>query len=479
MSAMRVLRTLSLVLALLLVAVLGVSAQFADQQDWVSAITYYTPSDTPGVMVVTYYAADGTAYSTGEIDLLPHKAGSLYIGSVSSVPAAFSGSAVMSASVPLVATYAQFVSGAEGPNYGRMIYNGFDASAAAQRFYIPTILYQAFGTTSTVGIQNIEGTPITARLSFYAVGNPTAVAVKDVPIPAFSSYIFGPVDIPELSPGFTGSLVITTNETGGGLVVAAAEETLDAGRAAYAFEGVAQGANKFYMPSMQCRAFSSKHISYYAIQNAGTGNASVTITYYDLNGNIAGTMPATIIPEGGKLSTNPCLAGVPNGSWGSAVIESTGAEIIAIGKVVASDGMMTAFVGQSAGSTSLAAPYVRWSADPSAEFRTYLAVMNVGGAAATNITAKYYDGAGDLVATEVLASPSDPLPQYTKTNTSASTAGALTAAYGDFGIHPFGGAVEFSSDQPIVVLARNQRTVSLGSVTMFAEDYNAVAPPAP
>ncbi len=477
MLARRVLLTAILIVAALCTSASATSAQYAADQDWTSAITYYTSSDVAGSMVVTYYGSDGTPYSTDPMPLLPHKAGSLWIGSVSTVPDSFSGAAVISADVPIVATYAQFANGAENANYGRMIYNSFEPGEAASTFYVPTILYEAFGSTSIVGVQNVESTSITARLSFYAVGNPTAVAVKDVVIPAQSSYIFGPSDITELSPGFTGSLVITTDETGGGKVVAAAEETLDLGRAAYAFEGVAQGANLFYMPSMQCRAFSSKHISYYAIQNAGSGDAVVTATYYDLNGNVVGTLAPTVVKEGGKLSTNPCLAGVPDGSWGSAVIESTGAEIIAMGKVVASDGMMTAFVGQSGGATSLAAPYVRWSADPSAEFRTYIAVMNVGSAAAVDITATYYDGSGSPVGTEVLASGADPLPRFTKTNTNASTAGALTADYGDFGIHPFGGAVQFTSDQPIVVLVRNQRVVNLGTVTMFAEDYNAVTVP--
>jgi hypothetical protein len=479
MTARRILISLVLVLTLLSATVIGVSAQGATDQTWTSSITYYTPSATAGEMVVTYYASDGTPYSTATIPLDPHKAGSLLIGSVSAVPADFGGgSAVLAASVPIVATYVQFASGAEVANYGRMLYNGFDATEAASKFFVPTVLYQKFGSTTTVGVQNIETSSITARLRFFAVGNPVAVAQTDVPIPAQSSYVFSAADVTGLTPGFNGSLVITTDETGGGKVVAAAEETSDAGRAAYAFEGVAQGANTIYMPSMQCQFMTEKQTSYYAIQNAGTGEASVTITFYNTAGATIGTMPATIIPEGGKLSANPCGAGVPAGSIGSAVIQSVGAQIIAIGKVVADNGMATAFVGQSVGATSLAAPYVRWAANPSADFRAYIAVMNVGSGDATNITAKYYDGTGALVATHVLPSVGQPLPRFIKTNTNASAAGALTATYGDFGFHPIGGAIEFSSDQPIVVLARLQRTVSLGTVTMFGEDYNAIVVPA-
>lgn len=477
MSIRRICSSLALIVALVLVGAIGVSAQSATDQAWTSSITYYTPSDTAGQMIVTYYASDGSSYSTDPIVLDPHKAGSLFIGSVSTVPDGFGGSAVLAADVPIVATYVQFASGAEAANYGRMLYNGFSAGEAASKFFVPTVLYQAFGSTTTVGVQNIEATETTARLRFYAAGNPVAAATRDVAIPAQSSFIFTPADISGLNPGFSGSLVITTDETGGGYVVAAAEETFDAGRAAYAFEGVAQGANTIYMPSMQCQYRPEQQTSYYAIQNAGTGDATVSITFYNTAGVTIGTMPATVVPEGGKLSANPCAAGLAPGSFGSAVIESAGAEIIAIGKIVANNGLRTAFVGQSVGSTSLAAPYVRWAADPTTDFRSYIAVMNVGSGDATNITATYYDGTGAVVATHTLASVGNPLPRFIKTNTDPNTAGALTAAYSDFGFHPTGGAIEFSSDQPIVVLARLQRIVSLGATTSFGEDYNAIAVP--
>jgi hypothetical protein len=145
-----------------------------------------------------------------------------------------------------------------------------------------------------------------------------------------------------------------------------------------------------------------------------------------------------------------------------------------MGKVKATTGMVTAFVGQAAGSTKVAAPYIRWAADPTAEWRAYVAVMNVGTANATNIVAKYYDGYGNLAGSETLASSANPCPPFIKRNTNASTAGALDAN-GNFGITPYGGAVEIESDQPVVVVVRVSRVVSLGDVTKFAEDYNGVS----
>jgi uncharacterized protein (DUF1501 family) len=138
--------------------------------------------------------------------------------------------------------------------------------------------------------------------------------------------------------------------------------------------------------------------------------------------------------------------------------------------------MFTAFIGQVGGSTKVAAPYIRWAADPTAEWRSYVAVMNVGNADATNIVVKYYDAYGNLAGSETLASSGNPCPRFIKRNTNASTAGALDAN-GNFGINPYGGAIEITSDQPVIVLVRVQRDVSLGDVTRFAEDYNGTSVP--
>jgi len=471
------------VLALLILAVPAstVLAQGATSQTWTSSITYYTPSATGGTLQVDYYANDGTKYSANPITLNPHKAGSLLIGGVSTVPDGFAGSAVLSSEVPIVATNVQFAAGAATPNYGRLLYSGFSEADAAAKFYVPTVLYHTGAkVTSRIGVQNVETFAIAAHLAFYAVGATTPSATKDVNIPAQSSYIFWPTDVAGLPDPFNGSLVVTATKQGDtgtpGRVVAASEETSDLGPQAYAFEGSAQGANKIYMASMMCQAGAALQMSYYAIQNVGTADASVTVTAYDTGGNVVGsTASPIVIAAGGKSSINPCTFGVPAGKLGSAVIESVGAPIIAIGKVQSTvNGMSTAFVGAAQGSTSVAAPYVRWVADPTKDFRAYIAIMNVGTADATNVKVKYYDGNGAVAATDDLTSVArgGALKPLIKRNTDAATAGALNPTFGDFGFHPSGGAIEVTSDQPVVVVVRLQRNVSLGAVTLVAEDYN-------
>jgi hypothetical protein len=468
---------LAIVLVLTLVLPLAGSAQSATTQSWTSSITYYTPDPSGGQLWIDYYyeaASGGTlAKSYGPIILAGHKAGSLFIGSAG-LPSGFtSGSAVLRASVPIIATYVQFASGTAANEYGRLLYSGFSASDASTTYYIPTFLYQKFGSTSLMSVQNVESTNNTVQVRAYALGAASPTATKEYTLPPNAARILSPSDL-GLAPGFNGSVVITS--TTGGRVVASAQETDDAGRGAYAFEGVPSGASTVYMATMLCRAFGDQQNSYYAIQNAGSSAVAVTVDFYDTAGTKVASMPATSVGPGNKISVNPCDYGVAPGVSGSAVITATGGQIIAMGKVKSASGISTAFVGQSTGATKVAAPYIRWSANPSAEWRSYIAVMNVGSAPATNVVANYYDGNGNLAGSEHIATAANPLPPLIKRNTTPQSAGALDSS-GNFGLSPYGGAVEITSDQPIVVVVRVQRDVSLGATTRFAEDYNGVPVP--
>ena len=457
---------------LLLMSVLSVWAQSATNAAWDSSITYYSPSDNEGHLVICYYGeGSGPPVCADGITLQPHKAGSLYIGTVGGLPDQFAGGAVLFSDVPVIATDVHFAAGGQAGQYGRPLYTGFADADCAPTSYVSTVLYQQFGSTSMLAIQNADSSEITANLKVYAVGSSTPTVDQDYIIPASSSVVLPASDIPGLPTGFTGSAVIS----GTGDLVVVVQETDDNGRGAKAFEGLPGGADRIYMATMMCEAYSGPENSYYAIQNVGGATTNVTIDFYDTSGTLVTTTPLIPIAAGAKASINPCSY-VSSGTAGSAVISSTLAPIIAMGKVGSPTGLATAFVGQSAGHSKVAAPYIRWAANPAAEWRSYVAVMNVGSSNATDIVARYYDANGDLAGSETLASPGDPLPQYIKTNTNASTAGVLDLS-GNFGISPYGGAVEIESDQPIVVVVRVSRVVSLGAVTRFAEDYNAVPVP--
>jgi hypothetical protein len=470
-------------MVLLLVASLipvAVHAQSATAQAWSTAITYYTPSDTGGTLQIRYFQeGSATSIDAAPIVLSPHKAGSLFIGAVPGMTSTFKGGAVLEADVPIVATAVNIAG--DAASYPRPLYSGFDPSQASPDFLIPTVLFERFNTNSLVSIQNVESTSINATLRVYAAGSATPAFEDTYAIPAQSAKLIAASDM-GLATGFTGSGTIEAT----GRVVAAAQETDNSGRGAAAFEGLAAdaGATELYMASMQCRAFAG-NTSYYAIQNAGTAEppvaATVEIDFYDKTGALLHTATGLSIDQGNKISENPCKytgsAPALEGVSGSAVIRSTnGQPLIAVGKIAGGGLSPTAFLGQSQGFNKSAAPYIRWKANPAAGERAYIAVMNVGTGDATDVQVKYYDNQANLAATHVLATGASPLPRFIKANTNPAAAGALDGN-GDFGVNPYGGAIEISSDQPVVVVVRIAKTVSFPGYTMLAEDYNGVQVP--
>lgn len=466
--------TFFVAIVLLLIASLApmaVGAQSADSQPWSSSITYYTPDPIGGVLTIYYYQGTSAPIITDPITLAGHKAGSLFIGNVSGMPATFAGAAVLEATVPIVATAVNIAGG----DYPRPLYSGFDLAQASQNFFIPTVLYQKFNNNSLVSIQNVESTPIDATLKVYAAGATTPAFEKTYTITTQSAELVPASDM-NLPAGFTGSAVVDAT----GKVVAAVQENEISGRGAKAFEGLAAdaGATTIYMASMMCQAFAGS-TSYYAIQNVGTSAATVEIDFYDKNANKLYTATGLSINAGSKISENPCKytssAPALQGISGSAVIRSTnGQDLIAMGKISGGGLTPTAFLGQSQGSTKIAAAYIRWKADPATGERSYVAVMNVGSAAATDVKVTYYDNQGIAAATAILASTGNPLPANTKANSNWQSASGSNT---DFGVSPYGGAIEVQSDQPVVVVVRVSKEVSFGSTTKFAEDYNGVPVP--
>jgi len=456
---------------------LSAVAQSATGQAWSTSITYYTPDPVGGTMTIYYYAdGSSTPSASVPITLAPHKAGSLFIGNVPGLGASFSGGAVLESDVPVIATAVNIAQTGPDTNYARPLYTGFDAAQASLNFFIPTVLYQKFGyTTHSIGIQNVEGAPVNATLKVFPLGSTTPAFEQTYTIQSQSAKIVTSADMAaSLGVGFTGSAVIAAT----GKVVASVQETADTGRAAKAFEGLAAdaGATEIYMASMMCHAYGAQsQTSYYAIQNVGSAQAQVNIGFYDTHGNLLYTATGLTIDVGNKISENPCKYTVSapalEGAVGSAVITSTNSvPLIAMGKIKGegSPAMTeTAFVGQSAGATKVAAPYIRWKTDPTAGERAYVSVMNVGATDATNIVVNYYDANGNLAATANLATSSNPLPRFIKANTNWG----LHGTGGDFGVNPYGGAIEVTSDQPVIVVVRVQKTV--GS-DVLAEDYNGV-----
>jgi len=472
-------------------------AQSARNASWEVSITYQNVGDASTNVTMFFYEEGSASYTEyGPIALEAGAGTSLWIGKVS-LPSSFRGSAVLSSSSePIVATAVQFSS--DSGFKMRLLSNGFTPEQASEKVLIGTTLAQTFDRTTIFSIQNVEGEAVTATVEFFNT-NGSSVGTVDYDIPAYSTkYIEMDMtgDTGLSSSTFNGSAVVTgkKSDNSDAMLVAGVSELYTDRPVAANFEGIplSNAANTIYMATGLCENFGLD--SFYAVQNADTVNATITVNYYDKNGNpVAEDGPYTIGP-GQKKSIRTCD---PNdntnmsGFTGSAVVESTGGKIVAIGKAQGSlnapeagkQNVFAIFMGENAGASKQALPFVRWANDTNfyaasntgGKQRAYIAVQNLE-STQSKFNCFYYDKNGDLVSTHVLT-----IPGNSKENTNASLANALgkngmvTGEFGYYTDGSFGGAViiEAHPDNPTAKFIAISRVQHPGA----GEDYNAVPVP--
>jgi hypothetical protein len=155
------------------------------------------------------------------------------------------------------------------------------------------------------------------------------------------------------------------------------------------------------------------------------------------------------------------------------VISSTGAKIVAIGKVTG-PAFTSASPGLTSGASKLALPYVRWSQTQYStgdRQRTSIAIQNIGSTAlaAGAVTVKYYDKNGTLVGSHSLPA----IPANAKVNSNPTNIGSAGDEFGYYPDGTFGGSavIEGPSGSQLVALARVFSNTPAGEV---GEDYNGI-----
>lgn len=477
----------------------GSAEASARDANWVVAVTYQNVGAAPANVVVEFYAEGSTTPITFDPlnggTLAPGAGRSFFIGNVANVPAGFQGNAIMNSSEPLVSTVVQF---SQDPGFKmRLLYNGFQAGDADSQYFIATVLKNKFSRTTVFSIQNTEDVDVNATVRFYDADNAGALASTVTHmIPAKSSKFVAmdvPADTGINAAVFNGSAIITAEKVGGGAanVVAAASEYYTNANIAADFEGLplSRAANTINMSTGLCEKFGLD--TFYAVTNASlTDSTSITVNYFDLSGNPAGSDGPYSIGPGQKESIRTCDA-VPSGFTGSAVVTSTGAQIVVIGKAQNSINagtpgtaeVFTAFLGEAGGAAELAIPFVRWAND--AQYfdpgntgglqRSYIAVQNLENVSIT-VLAEYRDKNGALAGTHTLV-----IPAKSKANTNASLAGVLgfgnmvDGAFGYYQDGTFGAAVTLKAApaNPTAQFIAINRVQNPGA----GEDANAVATP--
>jgi hypothetical protein len=504
MSTNRIVKAVAIALLVIVVTAGIVVAQSAKTASWLVSTTYQNVGSGTATVQFTFYAEGSNTPITFSPATLPAGAGtSLYIGSVSGIPTGFRGNAVMSSDQPLVATVVQFSN--DVGLKSRLLSNGFQSSDAASQFLVATTLLNKFGRTTVFSIQNTESFDIKAVVRFYDADNAGVLASTIThTIPANSSkYIdMGVPANTGLSAGttsFNGSAIVSgvaaSDNTTPANVVAAASEYYTAQPMAANFEGIplSAAANTIYMPTGVCQKFGLD--TFYAVQNASlSASASVVVTYRNTDGTVKTTDGPYTIGAGGKKSITTCAPSsgmAMAGFTGSAVIVSTGAPIAVIGKAQYSPVsaqpdklyVFTAFMGQSAGTSKMALPFVRWAND--ADFnaasnvggkqRTYIAIQNLE-STSIKVTVTFKDKTGVTVPAN--AGGANPqtitIPAFAKANTNANTALVLgtTGQFGYYTDGTFGGGavIEAHTDNPTAKFIAIVRAQNPGA----GEDYNSM-----
>lgn len=447
-------------------------------------ITYQNVGNAPANITFTFYppfGGSGTPISINRT-LAANAGTSLNIGSVTELSTFSQGSAIITSDQPVVATVLQVPRSELVRN--RPLSNGFSSNEGSNQVLIATVLKNQFNLTTKFSVQNADTSSINVTVKFFTVGSSTPVHTENFTLNVGSARFFDAGTISQLGSQFNGSAKI---EATGKVVATAIEGSINSYRVS-AFEGISGGSNTVYMPSALCNFGSSQLRTAYAVQNTSDSNsATVTVTYKNLTNAVVATQTATI-PAGSKASFETCRAtGIPNGFNGSAVISSTGAPIVAIGKASANTTLApsygTAFVGVSNGAQKLAAPYVRWTQtrfDTAQGFRlrANIAIQNVGSVSSGPITVKYYDLTGTLIGTHSLASMEPGQKANTNPFLATLAPGQTRDKLDEFGyVGGFGGSATIecaNTGCQIVAVVRVSAANSATPGDIVAEDYNAI-----
>jgi hypothetical protein len=465
-----------LAIAALVVGLFGFSTPVqaaAYGTSFVTSVTYMNYGTGEAQLSFKFYAAgSSTGIDISRPNLGVNAASSLYVGGLAELASGFQGSGMIVSSQPLGATLVQLPPGGSAVK-NRPLSNGFSGGASVVT--IPTVLKNTFSSNSIFTIQNIAQTGADLTVEFIPVsGSPVVDTVTNLPSGAAKYYDMGTT--PVIAAGsFNGSVRVTAKQTGtqnAGTIIATSLELSTSNNNAYAFEGTMVSGNAVYMPTAFCQFGAGGGInSAYAVQNASTSsNASVTVTY--AGGGVDG--PHNILP-GAKLSFPGCgISGSVNtaGYIGAAVITSTGAQIVAMGKV-GGNGLSTAFVGIVNGSEKVLLPYVRWTTThwtDGTRQQVNIAIQNVGAPiAAGALSVRFYDAAGTLAGT--INNPSI-IATGAKWSTNAST---INAEFGYVGTTGGGAVVQGPAGAQLAVIARAATYIAPG--VSAAEDYNGIPLP--
>jgi hypothetical protein len=440
------------------VAAAEITGTGAQAGPWSSTIYVSNPNNATATADMTFYYLEGGAVKElkSSQSLNAYGSAAIDVASVSGMSSTFQGSAIVSSDKTLAVQVGLKVS----KDVDRMIYTGY--TQGANQVSAPAIACRAFDQDSDLVVMNVGATDANVSIKYLGTSGTVAEKTTSHTIkPNSSTYLDVCTEL-GLDPNtgdhkWLGSATIT----GGGSdqLVAVVFQPYVVSPKAVAYETLAgAGSQSVYFPSALQGSFGVRFTTFYAIQNVGSSATEVT---FDVQPSLGSPKTVTLQP-GEKVSLQPKDAGAPEtGSFNAAAVATAGsggqiAGITNIGSdgtktpagCTSGAGQTTAFLNPSSGSATIAIPWIEYKVAP--DWRSFIAVQNIGSAASGNVTVKYYDANGNSVGSADLAT----IGAGEKKNTNANAATASAS---------FMGSVVISSSNAsdsLIALTNNQQADS-------------------
>ena len=241
---------------------------------------------------------------------------------------------------------------------------------------------QGITWTSGFQVQNLGSSTANIVIKYYNQDGSQPIADVSDSVPAMSSKTYYPI---HTADGFNGSVVVEGDQP----IVAIANTLGNNPQYAASTESFAAGATKIGLPLIM--RGNSGYYTWFNVQNAGSGDASVTVQYIPGSSGSAHTeAPVTIKPGAARTFDQRGLGALGTQFVGSAVITSDQPIVATVMQVGETFKNMMGYNGFIGGSTEVSLPLVMAN---NSGFYTGIQVQNVG-ASSTSITIKYGSNLG-------------------------------------------------------------------------------------
>jgi hypothetical protein len=249
----------------------------------------------------------------------------------------------------------------------------------ATLFLVPGVSAQSITWTSGFQVQNLSSSTANIVVKYYNQDGTKAIADVSASIGPMGSKTYFPIDAAD---GFNGSVVVEGDQP----IVAIANTLGNNPQYTAATESFAAGATEIGLPLIMRN--NGGYFTWFNVQNAGSGDASVTVQYVPGSDGTSHSETATIKPGAAKTFNQRDVSQLGAKFVGSAVVTSNQPIVATVMQVGESFKNMLGYNGFTGGSDTVSLPLIMAN---NGGYYTGFQVQNVG-TAATNVTVTYGPG---------------------------------------------------------------------------------------